>query len=128
CRGAGSNRGQRPRERGQPPEFRFVAHLAPSRVIAVLLAASGVAADGLQVFIGVRTNPDVRPRRRYDQGSDALAGRLVDCFPVRPYIAKTSRWADATNSVCGLVDVFQPCRDRRLDRVERANGALSPRQ
>ena len=40
-------------------ELRFVAYAAPIRVITVLLAAFGIATDGLQMTGGVRADPDI---------------------------------------------------------------------
>ena len=54
--------GQRFGEGDHPAVFRFVAHRAPPRVIAVLLAALRVAAGRLQVAVGVRGRS--RPRSR----------------------------------------------------------------
>ena len=55
----------------------LVAHLAPARVVAVLLAPARVAAGGLDVAVGVRADPDVGPGRRDRQLADPLQGRGI---------------------------------------------------
>ena len=45
--------------------------LAPARVVAVLLAAPRVAAGRLDVAVGERADPDVRPGRRDGERADA---------------------------------------------------------
>src|SRR5579859_4335318 len=56
------------RERDHFHIFCFVANLAPATLVAILFAIAGVAAGGLQVAIGVRTNPYMSPGRRDRQG------------------------------------------------------------
>ncbi len=62
-----TNLGQRFRERDDAFVFVLVLSLAPPRVVAILLAAAGVAAGGLQVSVRRRADPDVFPRRRNRQ-------------------------------------------------------------
>ena len=64
ARHATAKQRQRCREAGQPVVLRFVAHLAPSRVIAILLASFGVASRGLEMAGRAGTDPDVSPGRR----------------------------------------------------------------
>src|SRR6185295_16025770 len=75
-------------ERDQTAVLDLVPHLAPFRVIAVLLAPAGVASRRLQMPTRVRANPDILPRRRNRQRSNPLQlGRIGDRSPVRPDIA-----------------------------------------
>src|SRR5207253_238900 len=53
------------------PVFGALSYLAKIRMIAVLLAASGIPACGLDVPIRERTNPDVAPGRRDRKRLDA---------------------------------------------------------
>src|SRR5205814_554943 len=50
---------QRPAEPGQPGELLGVLRGAERRVVAVLLAAAGVSAGGLEVAVRARTDPHV---------------------------------------------------------------------
>ena len=56
--------------------LRAVAHLAPARMVAVLLAAPVVAAGRLDVAFGVGADPDIgigrRDRQRFDAGQRFL--------------------------------------------------------
>jgi hypothetical protein len=45
-------------------------------MVAVLLPSASVAADGLDVALGIGADPDLRPRRRDGEGLDA-SQRLV---------------------------------------------------
>ncbi len=65
---------QRPREVGLAREPGFVAHHAPGRVIAILLAATGIAADRLKVSARVRVDPDGVPGRWHGNGANAPQG------------------------------------------------------
>ena len=69
--------GQGAREFQHPFVFRAVAHLAEAGVIAVLLAATGVAAGRLDMAVSLGTDPDVGPRRRNHQVFDALRGVVI---------------------------------------------------
>ena len=57
-------RGQRLAEVEHAFVLRAVAHLAPARMVAVLLAAPVVAAGRLDVAVGVGADPDIGPGRR----------------------------------------------------------------
>ena len=59
-------------EREQAAVLVLVADLAPAWVIAVLLAAPGVAAGGLEMAVGVGADPDAGVGRGDGQGVDAL--------------------------------------------------------
>ena len=111
----------------------LVAHDAPFRVIAVLLAAAGIASRRLQMAARVRTNPDIRPRRRNRQRSNALQlGRVGDRPPVRPDIARhaflrpTRRIPGTVMSLTYLRPAISADVDRRPSaRRARPGGALA---
>src|SRR5690606_11994550 len=65
--GPASDAGERPCELDEAPVLRLVPHLAPARVVSVLLAAAGIAARGLDVPALDRADPDVGPCRRDGQ-------------------------------------------------------------
>jgi hypothetical protein len=67
-----ANAWQNPSEAEHPSELVLVAHLAPARVVAVLLASSRIAAGRLQVAARTRGDPDVLPRRRDGERPDAV--------------------------------------------------------
>ena len=54
-------------------KFRLVARIAITRMVAVLLAAAGIARGGLDMAFRIRADPHVGPRRRNDQRIDAAA-------------------------------------------------------
>jgi hypothetical protein len=62
---------QRLREADHPVVLRLVAHGAPVRVVAVLLASACVAPCRLQVAPRIRADPHVVPCRRNHQRADA---------------------------------------------------------
>ena len=62
--------GQRLRHLQHPVELLLVAFLLPFLVVEVLAAAGRVGADGLDVPVGVRADPDLLPRGRDDQVLD----------------------------------------------------------
>src|SRR5439155_6416624 len=64
-------------------EFRAVARLAIRRVVAVLLAPARVAGRGLDVAIGIGTDPHVRSGGRDRELVEALAlQRIADAHAV----------------------------------------------
>ena len=74
-----ADRRQEPGEGEHPVELRAVAVLAERRVVAVLLAAPGVATRRLQVAARVGADPDVRPGGRDREGADPRDdGRVAD--------------------------------------------------
>src|SRR5207237_455078 len=98
--------------------LRVVAHLAPARVIAILLAGARVAADGLDVAMRRRADPDVAPRRRDRQRADAREGGPI-AHPTALGIDVHEAAADVAASQAGAAfdDVREPRRLRRLDGV-----------
>jgi hypothetical protein len=94
---------KRPRERDHPVELRRVADLVPSRLVAVLLAASRVAAHRLDVTVGHRANPDLAPGGRNGQLPDAgQRGKVAQSVAVRVEIGE-----GIAERVIGLL----PCPD-----------------
>src|SRR5258708_4956981 len=65
-------------------ELRLVARLAVQGVVAVLLAAAGVARGRLDMTIGIRGDPALRPGGRNHQGVDSLAPCLARDTPAPP--------------------------------------------
>src|SRR6185295_10724648 len=69
---ARTNERQNGRELLQAVELVPVAMGAPGRVVSVLFAAARVAPGRLHVPLGVGTNPDIFPSRRYRQRANPL--------------------------------------------------------
>ena len=111
--------------------FVGVAHLAPARVVAVLLAPLGVAAGRLEVAVGVRADPDVRPGRRDREGADARQRRLVaHRLPVRHPVGEARAGTPARDARPLVGDVAQPRLGRRLlgiDDAGRGGGGIGRR-
>src|SRR4051812_14095429 len=72
-----SNFRQRPRECDHALVFVFIAHRPPILVVTILLPAANVPPGGLNVTVGVRTDPDFRPRGWNRQMSNPREGRLL---------------------------------------------------
>lgn len=66
--------GERLAETEHPVELLRVPPGPPDRVVEVLPTAGVVGADGLQVPVGVRRDPGVRPRRLDDEVATGPAG------------------------------------------------------
>ena len=80
---------QDPGEVDEALELGVVAPGPPAVVVAVLLAALGVAAGGLEVAGGIRADPDVGPGRRDRQRPDPSQDRAVaDQLAIGPAIAE----------------------------------------
>jgi hypothetical protein len=76
-------------ERDHPVELRALAMLAVGGVVAVLLAAAGIAPGRLKVAPRVRADPYVRPRGRDRERADAGEdGRVADRGAVRGAIGE----------------------------------------
>ena len=71
-----------------PVELQLVSLGPPHRVVEVLATARGIRADRLDVAVGPRTDPDVLPRRRDGQTSDALDVLLGQAGSVRVEVRK----------------------------------------
>ncbi len=77
ARHATPNTRQRVRESGEPFVLRFVPHVAPALVVAVLFAPLRVAAGRLDMAIGAGADPYARPGRRNGKPPNALERRAV---------------------------------------------------
>ncbi|MNF74345.1 hypothetical protein D3C84_563750 [compost metagenome] len=100
-------------EISQARVFVGVAHFAPARVIAILLAAAGVAAGGLQVTARIGANPHVGVGRWHREGIDApdfLGGG--DTLTRRIEVAEFTAQLSAGDSGQGVIDVVQVGRQR----------------
>src|SRR6185503_3318160 len=111
---------QRAREGDDAPVFRLVAHLAPARVIAILLASPRVAAGGLQVTVVARADPDRLPRRRYRERADSFQRRgLAHHAAAGRDVAKRRARAPARDPRQRAIGhIAQPRGSRRLRRLQ----------
>ena len=101
--GAPADLAKRQREGRQLGVLRLVAHLAESRVIAVLLAPARVASGRLQMTVRVGADPDADPGRRDDERFDAGQLGGVHRAPARVQIAEPSWCAEAPNPRCAPI-------------------------
>ena len=109
---------QRRAERAQAAVLRLVAHLAPARVIAILLAAARVARRRLDVAVRRATDPHVAPRRRHDEAMDAaelLA--IAHERAVGRAVAEADRRLFAADAGLGVAHVAKSRITRRGDRL-----------
>ena len=118
---AGADQRQRLGEDQQLAVFRLVAHFAPARVIAVLLAAALVAAGRLQMAVRVEADPHIGPGRRDRQRANAP--QRLDVAHQRAVRAGGSRnrsfAAMAGDARRGIADIAQPRALRRDLRIQR---------
>ena len=97
--GALADARQRLRERDQPAVLRLVAHLAPARVIAVLLAPARVAAGGLEMPARIGQIQTSVHAGGIDQRLDALQlGAVGDRAPFGLHVAHARGRADAPDA------------------------------
>src|SRR5437763_6712051 len=68
-------------ERQHAAEFGFVAYLAPSRMVAVLLPAASVPSGRLDMAVGVLGDPDIGVGRRHRERADPGERRAVGDAP-----------------------------------------------
>jgi hypothetical protein len=111
---------QREAEPDHPVVLVAVADFGPARVVAVLLAAAGVAAGRLNVPVGVRANPDVGPGGRDHNAADP--GERVaaaDGLAARHEVAKSLPAANATNRgvVAHVAKAGRSGGSHRIDRI-----------
>ena len=100
--------------------FRLVAHLAPARMIAVLLAPARVAAGGLQVAVRVGADPHLGPGRRDRQRADAPQRLgIADRRAVRADGSRSRFSRMAGYAGRGVADIAQPRALRRDLRIQR---------
>src|SRR5215813_4458090 len=96
-------------------KLRALPHLAKTRVIAILLTALSVAPGRLDVTVRLRTNPHLRPGRRYDQGFDALQGsRIVNPHAIRARIPEPFSGPVASDARSLIADMDKTGVFRRL--------------
>ena len=69
--------------------FGALAHLPEARVIAVLLAATRIAAGGLDMTVGLRADPHICPGRGNGKRLDALEGRSIRFAALYGFIPKS---------------------------------------
>ena len=87
-------------------------------MIAVLLAAPGIASGCLDVTARIRVDPDVSPGGRNHQGADALQlPGLANDGAVRVDVAPALARPAAGDAGAGVGGVTQPRRARRGDRI-----------
>lgn len=85
-----------------------IAYLAPARVVAVLLAPTGVAAGGLEMAVGVGTDPDLAIGRRNGQlvqPADLLG--VADALAVGIEIDEALALPASTDARLAVVDVAE---------------------
>src|SRR4029077_18155020 len=104
----------------EAPVLHFVAHRSPTRMVAVLFAAARVAPRRLKMAEGIRADPDVLPRRRNGERSDALKFRTVGHRAARRIdVANTARRTDAPDAGRRLIVHVTEARDSRgRNRIE----------
>src|SRR5690242_3687374 len=89
--------------------FRALAHFAEARVIAVLLAAAGIATRCLNVPVACRANPHLSPCRGHRQALDAFQGAGIGDFAAPcGFVPKTLARALAEYACTLVADVSQP--------------------
>src|SRR5262249_47041487 len=112
---------QRGGEREHLLVLRRVADRAPAGVVAVLLSPLGVAADRLDVTVGVEADPDERPRRRHREPADAGENLLIgDWAAVGKDVVEALAGAATANAGLMVAHVAQPghASDRRRRNVD----------
>jgi hypothetical protein len=108
-------------EVGQTIEFCLVTHLTPSRMISILLAASRIAADRLQVAFVDGTYPDIGPSRRDRKRANSREGpRSPDQSSVRGKVSKSLAGAHAPNAWHAVGHIPQSGNLGRSDRICRS--------
>ena len=116
------DRGQRISKSDDVFIFGALSHLAKKRVIAILFASLRVASRRLNVTIGKRAYPDIRPRRRDCQSLDPLQHvRFGQLRSVRTRVDKTGPGLFAAYSRPSIRNISQP---GKLGGVPRVNNGL----
>ncbi len=111
--------GQRLPEGEHPLVLRLVAHLAPARVVAVLLAPLGVTPGRLEVAQRIGADPDVGVGRRDAERLDPRQlPRVADRPAVEADVTEALARALAADAGRGVGDVVQAGGARRLDRID----------
>ena len=116
----GADQRQDASERQKLCVFRLVAHLAPARMVAVLLAPARVAAGRLQMTVRVGANPHLGPGRRNSQRPDAPQYvDVADQCAVGTAVVEPVLRGVARNAGRGVADITQLGALRRDLRVQR---------
>jgi hypothetical protein len=97
-----------------PAELRLVARLAIERMVAVLLAAAGVARGGLDVALRIGADPHVGPGRGDDQRFDAAPLAVGDARAVGRVEGPARALALPADAGHAVGDVTEPGARRRL--------------
>lgn len=125
ARDAPANARQGAGESGEPRIFRLVAHLAPARVIAILLASSRVAAGRLDMALRARADPHLLPGRRDGEAANSLERRsVVHRGAGRRDIAKPSCGLVPLDTGDAVADIAQAGRPGGLGRRVRLSHGL----
>src|SRR5690606_6845188 len=110
----GAQVGQRATEVAEAVELRLVTHLAPARVVAVLLAAPVVAPGCLEVAVAVPTDPHVGPRGWDRERADLLDAAPARSGPVGKGVREAPPAPAPSDAGLRVGDVAQPCALCRL--------------
>ena len=109
-------------ERKHAPVFVLVAQLAPLRVVAVLLAAAGIAAGGLQVAMRVGADPHIRVGRGDHQCGDACEGFAVAySLAIGIEVDETVAPAPTGQARLTVVNVVQGARQGAVEHGQQAS-------
>src|SRR5690606_31614383 len=109
-----AQRWQRAAELRQPVELLRAALLGPGGVVAVLLAATRVAAGGLQVAARVGADPDLGPGRRDRQLAEPRQHvAIAHPAAIRSEVGEATTMAAAANAGFGIAAEGEPQRRRR---------------
>jgi len=104
-----ANARQGVRELGEKLELVGISQLAPTRVVAVLLAALRVAPCRLQVAALVAADPDIRPCRRDGKRLDALDRlRVADACAVAIQVLEAFTAVPARVALLAVAGIAQP--------------------
>src|SRR5207244_10699680 len=115
---ARANFRKEPTEISHAVEFRFVAHLAPSVMIAILLAVSRVTANGLNVTFFRRTDPHIGPGGwNRERSNPRERRRIADEPAVRAEITKAFAGTHASYAGHAVCNVPQSRNSGRGHRV-----------
>ena len=100
------------------PYFVLIPNFPPTRVIPILLAASRIAAGGLEMSVRNRTNPNVFPCGRNDKRANPPQGRRIgDCLAVGVCVVKTFPGAMPADARAFIADIAKLCRLGIEDRI-----------
>jgi hypothetical protein len=118
-------------EQPDPVMLIVVPLLPPQIVVAVLAAACGIGADGLDVALRIGADPHVLPGRRDNQGLDAGQDlRIADDGRIRPEVAEAAPAAPAQDARAGRIAAPQrtacPAAQRGRFLAQRHNASARP--